>query len=201
MRRKRTRTERFRRIAVRAVCLALVACAVWQRALLASLLANIRRAWRAPDVSSALHVLRRETFGILCVKTETEADDCYVFDRDGVVFGSARTVVGDSIVRVDDASSFRPVLGEAFADPETWKNIMPIVQAARSGDFAASAIAFKRQERELAVTMRSSGTMAYFSAEFSPEKHLRALTELAKKVRIEKLEYVDLRVEGKIFYK
>ncbi len=198
---KKNKPGRTRRIIIWVIFIVACLFAAWQNAVLVSWWHNIQRARNAPDVASALRSLRRETFGILCKATETTADDCYVFDADGVVFGTARMVVGDAIARIDDASSFKLTIGEPFIDLEIWKNLTPIVSAVRSGELPASALILKRAERELAVTLTPTGMKAYFSLEFSPEKHLRALKELEKKVKLETLEYVDLRIEGKIFYK
>ena len=197
---RKRRRGGIRRIAIACIGAAFVACAVWQRVALVSFMSDVRRASHVPDVVSALHSLHRETFGVLCMTSPGAADDCYVFDADGIIFGTAHTVVGDAIARIDDASAFKPAIGEPFLDAGVWQNLSPIVAAIKNGDMPVSVFVLKRAEREVVVTLSPSGTSLYFSLEFSPEKHLRALPEFMKKVRAETLEYADLRVEGKIFY-
>ena len=162
---------------------------------------NIRRVLHVPDVSSVLHSLRQETFGILCMKKGSAADDCYVFDRDGIVFGPARTVVGDVIVRIDDASAFLPAVGEPLIGSDAWANLFPIMTFLRDGGIPFSSVSLKRREKEIVITLPDSGTLIYASLEFSPERSLRALPEFQKKIPLASLEYMDLRAEGKVFYK
>ncbi len=155
---------------------------------------------RKPDIASILHAVRREDFGMLCVKDAAEADNCYVFDKEGVIFEAANVVVGDVIARVDDASDFKPALGVMLADADIWANMAPIVAYAKE-DLPVSRMVFMRAERELAVMLADSGTKLYFSLRFDPAEHIRALKELSKTSPIETLEYADLRVKGRVFYK
>lgn len=162
---------------------------------------NIRRVLHVPDISSVLHSMRQETFGVLCMKHENIADDCYVFDRDGIVFGPARTVVGDVIVRIDDPSAFIPALGQPMIESDAWANLFPVIRFLHDDGVAFSTVSLKRAQKELAITLPDTGTLIYISLEFSPERSLRALSELAKKTSLAGLKYIDLRAEGKIFYK
>ncbi|MSR73649.1 MAG: hypothetical protein EXS60_01145 [Candidatus Pacebacteria bacterium] len=163
----------------------------------------VESAWlvvKKPDIASVLHAVHREDFGMLCVKDVTGADSCYVFDKEGVIFQAANLVVGSVIARVDDASDFKPTLGVMLADPEVWANIAPIVAYVKES-LPASRMEFVRAERELTVTLSDNGTKFYFSLQFSPSEHIRALKELSKTVSIETLQYADLRVKGRVFYK
>ncbi len=183
-----------------AVLALLVFAGVRFHAQIARYAANVWLVVRKPETASVLHALRREDFGMLCVKDPAGADDCYVFDDEGVVFDSARVVVGDVIARVDDASDFRPALGAMLADPDVWRNMAPVVAYAKEG-LPANRMEFARAERELAVTLTDSGTKLYFSLQFDPSEHIRALKELSKAVPLATLEYADLRVKGRVFYK
>lgn len=155
---------------------------------------------KKPDVASILHAVRREDFGMLCVKDPAGADDCYVFDAEGVIFDSARIVVGDVIARVDDASDFKPVLGAMLADAEIWPNMAGVIAYVKDG-LPPSRMTFARTEREITVTLTESGTRLYFNLGLDPAEHIRALKELSKTVPLTTLEYADLRVKGRVFYK
>jgi hypothetical protein len=163
----------------------------------------VESAWlvvRKPDVAAALRLIRHDNFGMLCIKEVEGADDCYMFDKGGVVFGSARMVVGDVIVRVDDVSDFKPVLGAMLIDADTWKNMAPIIAYAANG-LPAGVMALSRAERELTVTLSESGTRLYFNLRLDPAEHIRALKELTKTIPLISLQYADLRVKGRVFYK
>lgn len=161
---------------------------------------TIRVIIKKPDIASVLHAVRRESFGMLCVKDAAGADDCYVFDADGVVFDVVRVVVGDVIARVDDASDFKPALGAPFADGDVWRNMAPVIAYAKDR-LPPNRMEFARAARELTVTLTDSGTRLYFNMEIDPAEHIRALTELSKTVPLATLHYADLRVKGRVFYK
>lgn len=163
----------------------------------------MKSAWlvaHKPDVVAALRLARHDNFGMLCVKDMAGADDCYVFNKDGIVFGSARMVVGDVIVRVNDQSDFKLVIGAPLIDADIWKNLAPLIAYAREG-LPAVIMALSRQEKELTVTLSESGTRLYFNLRLDPAEHIRALKELAKTVPLASLQYADLRVKGRVFYK
>jgi hypothetical protein len=155
---------------------------------------------KRPDIASVLHAVRREDFGMLCVKDVTGADSCYVFDKEGVIFEAANVVVGSVIARVDDASDFEPALGVILADPSLWGNMAPIIAYVKDG-LPASRMELLRTEKEITVILTDSGTKLYFNLQFDPSEHIRALKELSKTVLIETLQYADLRVKGRVFYK
>jgi|GEM_PF-2222025 len=155
---------------------------------------------KKPDIASILHAVRREDFGMLCITHETGADDCYVFDNEGVVFDSARMVVGDVIARVDDASQFKPVLGAMFTDADTWRHMAEIIAYVKD-ELSIHRMVFARAERELTVILTDSETRLYFALDMDPAEHIRALRELAKTTPLTTLEYADLRIKGRMFYK
>ena len=162
--------------------------------------ANVWLVVKKPEIASVLHAVRREDFGVLCVKDTIGADSCYIFDKEGVVFEVANVVVGDVIARVNDASDFKPALGVMLADAGVWQNMAPIIAYAKEG-LPASRMEFSRAEREITITLTDSGTKLYFSLQFDPSEHIRALKELGKTVPLEMLQYADLRVKGRVFYK
>ncbi len=162
--------------------------------------ANVWLVVRKPEIASVLHALRREDFGMLCVKDLSGADSCYVFDKEGLIFEAANVVVGDVIARVDDASDFKPALGAMFTDPDVWGNMVPLVAYVKDG-LPRGRMEFTRAGRELVITLTDSGTKLYFSLGFDPSEHIRALKELSKTLPLETLQYADLRVKGRVFYK
>ena len=135
-----------------------------------------------------------------CIGNAVGADDCYMFDTDGIIFKSAHMVVGDVIARVDDVSDFKPALGVMFADANIWQNMGKIIAYAKDG-LPANRMEFMRAEKELIITLSDSNTRLYFNVLLDPDEHIRALKELSKTVPLETLEYADLRVKGRVFYK
>lgn len=146
--------------------------------------------------------LRHEPLGILCVTPNLDtAEECYLFDVKGIVFGRARTVVHEVIVKIDEQSDIRPAINMVFVPSADWQNLRPILEAVRDKKIMASRITLQRANKELTLTIPPQTTPLYFSYAFDPRVHLGALPEFLKKVPLAELQYVDLRIEGKIFYR
>lgn len=199
MRKKKSGQWAPRRAILFVAIAALLAAAFWQRQAIMAFARNIALVRTAPDALSALRSFKRTTFGVLCAGLAGEAGDCFVFDEDGVVFNGARTVVGE-IVRVSDHSEAVPQIGSRVIDADSWRNIYPIIRFARDGGFNVADFILKRGEREIDIVL-TDGPVLRFSYEFDPTQHLRALPAFREKVSFDSLEYLDMRVEGKIFYK
>ena len=182
------------------VLIGIIFMSVRFRAHIAQYVANVWLVLKKPDIASVLHAVRRKDFGMLCVKDTAGADSCYVFDEEGVIFQAANVVVESVIARVDDTSDFKPVLGAVIADPVLWKNMAPVIVYAKEG-LPASRMVFVRAQKELIVMFVDSGTKLYFNLAFDPSDHINALKELTKTVPLATLEYADLRVKGRVFYK
>lgn len=161
---------------------------------------NIRRIFSKPDAEAIARSFKKESFGVYCAGA-IQANDCFLFDEDGILFGAARTVVRDIIITIEDNSNFRPMVNKAFISEDEWRALKPIILSIQNKELIVHRITLNRAEKELTVIIPPTDIPVYFSLQFDPIKHLRALGQLTKKISFEKLQYFDLRVEGKIFYK
>lgn len=159
---------------------------------------EVRRVIWRPDVAAVLHALKREAVGIYCAGAEAS---CYVFDHEGVVFGAAQTVVGTGIVKIEDQSDFKPAMNAPLLDAEAWYNLSRIIGAVKNNELDAGSIMLNRADHEATVMLLPERIPVYFSLAFDPQAHVDALPELRKKISLSGLQYIDMRVEGKIFYK
>ena len=150
-----------------------------------------------PDIAAIMARLKREPWGIYC----TDGEVCYLFDKDGVLFGTAQTVVGDVIVKIEDASDFKPALNQPFLEGDDWENAALIIESLKKKEFSAEGIILLRAEREVRAVLLPERIPVYFSLEFDPRAHIGALPALRQKVPFKDVQYLDMRVEGKIFYK
>ena len=189
----------------------LAAAGVYYRGQLLTLWQDIQRVRNQPDVEKILTETRREEYGIFCSGVEM-ANDCYLFDKNGVVFAKAKTVVEEVILRVEEVSDYKPTINQKFLPAEDWENLFKILDFIKRGYWPASTFRFKRQRQEIILEgppadawsvsdWRAGPPKLLFNLRFDPSKHLAALLELKKKIKIENLSYIDLRVEDKIFYK
>ncbi len=160
----------------------------------------VRRVFSKPDGEIITRSLKKEPFGVYCAGA-IQANDCYIFDEDGVLLSAARTVVRDIIITIEDISHFRPMMHKTFVSENEWRALKPIILSIQNKELIASRVLLNRAEKELTVIISPKDIPAYFSLQFNPREHLRAMRQLAKKIPLDTLQYLDLRVEGKIFYK
>ncbi len=160
--------------------------------------AEMRRVIWKPDVAAVLYAMKREVVGVYCVGAKAS---CYVFDREGVVFGAAQTVVGTGIVKIEDRSDFKSALNAPLLGAAAWHNLSRIIAAVKDNELDAGSIILNRSDNEATVMLLPERTPVYFSLAFDPRAHVDALPELRKKISFIGLQYIDMRVEGKIFYK
>ena len=186
-----------RRLVTILILVLIIAAAIYYRDQLLVLWQDIERVRNQPEVEKILAETRREEYGIFCSGVEI-ANDCYLFDKNGVVFAKARTVVGEVILRIDEITDSRPPIGQSFLPQSDWENTLKILEFVKKGEWPAATFRLKRQQQELIL---EGLPKLLFSLRFDPSQHLLALTELKNKVNFQSLLYLDLRVEDKIFYK
>ncbi|MBI5913507.1 hypothetical protein HY839_03675 [Candidatus Azambacteria bacterium] len=159
-----------------------------------------RKIWGA---NVAVAIAEREPVGIVCGKMEQDA--CMYLDKGGVVFAVAPRIVGASVLRIEEGS-----LGEITGFP--------------AQKYAGDAINFimltKRHVREKAgITIKTfaflneygdveartqEGFTIWFSMNQDAEYQAQVLKNLLAaeiKDQAPDLEYIDLRVENRAYYK
>jgi len=159
----------------------------------------------------SLEIKERQEIGILCKiqkqqeKTLQEVvKNCYYFDKDGVIFEEAPQTSGSLLLLIKDLSSKEHRLKENVLSRELLEKIIQIRTS------LSSQFNLKISDFEINSSIPSSlkantieGWYIFFSTAQSIKKQIQAL-ELALDKKIEnrkELEYIDLRIENKIYYK
>jgi hypothetical protein len=165
----------------------------------APLSAFAREAWlvvNKPDIRETLKETRRKQFGMIC----KSADDCWIFDSEGIIYAAARTVVGDVLVRIEDESDFAPEIQARVVRDSDWANLMPIIEFAQTRAVDVSRFVLRRAEGEVRLTT-PDGVLMRFSLDVNPREHIAAFPSFIRRAPLATLEYADFRIPGKIFYK
>ncbi len=165
--------------------------------LLLSAAINFYYLWPKSAAIGQLTVHARVDYGVYCVG-EIRADVCYWFDRQGRLWDEAKTIVGESILKVEEISDFKPVRGQSFLPEQLVANFVKIFDFLKTGYLEVKTISLKREDQELEVLTK---TKILFSLRFDSKNNLAGLVAFLKKHEPKELEYIDLRVENKIFYK
>ncbi|MFH1346792.1 MAG: hypothetical protein ABIH10_00900 [Spirochaetota bacterium] len=167
---------------------------------------------RTVDISVKL----KERFGVWCsFQAQTNADgtqtsaenpqvsaSCWWFDKDGVLFAMAPSLEGNAINKVDDFSGRNLNLGDSALSENLILNLIGIfdvleksrlgIRALKIENFALQEIVFEQSQTSL--------PKIYFSLRENPEFILTAIEDL-EKTGLEKIEYIDFRVENRVYYK
>lgn len=142
-------------------------------------------------------VLERERFGIWCQLT---TNGCWWFDKNGVVFSEALRAEGQLINKVDDFSGRSLNFGEPILEEKFLSNLIKIFEILEKSDLKIKSLKLENLELQEVVSDSPLMPKIYFSLRINPEFVVAAL-ESIKKIGFEKIEYIDLRVENRAYYK
>jgi len=153
-------------------------------------------------------VQKREKFGIWCVieqtgtsTQESATDNCFWFDKNGIIFSSAPMVEGSLINKVDDFSGRSFKLGESVLSEKFFFNLIKIFELLEKSGLKIKSLKLENlQFQEIISEPINSLPKIYFSLRIDPNFGLSAIESL-RKTGLEKVEYIDLRVENRAYYK
>ncbi|MDO8430166.1 MAG: hypothetical protein Q7S73_02260 [bacterium] len=156
--------------------------------------AKIHRDWIRQVV--LIDIKERIPLGIWCGKTES----CYWLDEDGIAFEEAPETEGSLILIVYDNSAKSAALGEKVVEERFSKNLTDILKAISKMSIPVKKSTFDKTLQELHIATYE-GPDLFFSIRFNPELNLASLRSLKEKGTLGGMQYIDLRIENKIFYK
>jgi len=141
-------------------------------------------------------VKEREKLGIWC-----EAS-CWWFDKAGIIFDEAPSVEGNLIYKISDFSGQSLKFGESVLKENFFPNLVKIFEVLEKSDLKIKSLRLERLELQeiIADSPGNSLPKIYFSLRIDPGFSLSAL-ESFKNLGLEKIEYIDLRVENRAYYK
>jgi len=168
-----------------------------------------------------INIRERERFGMWCLQAQTNADHtqtnaeneisprestlspresafCFWFDKNGVIFAEAPFVEGNLINNVDDFSGRSLKLGELVLAEKFFSNLLKIFEVLEKSDLGIKSLKLEKLEFQEIIT--ESSPKIYFSLRIDPKFTLAAI-ESIKNLGLERIKYIDLRVENRVYYK
>ncbi len=143
-------------------------------------------------------VKEKELFAVWCLPE----NNCFSIASDGVVFASAPELQGVLILKFTDENPRTLNFGESVLSSEYWfQNILKTVEAIKENGLSISSARIKSFALEEWEVELYPGLNFYFSLNFVPENFQEVMKNLAKKVELNKLTYLDFRVPNRIYYK
>ena len=169
-----------------------------------------------------ISVKEREKFGIWCQQTQIDADDkqinadisvnprenqresatkCWWFDENGILFAEAPAVEGSLIKKVADFSGRQIKTGDLISEQPFAVNLIKIFELVEKMNLNIQSLKLENlQLQEVVAELSGEGPKIYFSLKFDPNFNSAALQSF-KNFDWEKIDYIDLRVENRAYYK
>ena len=142
--------------------------------------------------------------GIWCFG-EKSSGGCFYFDKNGMAFETSANSDGPLLLRVEDEKSQFEKLGQAVTDKELLVFILSIRPELEKVKIDIKKIIIPSDEDFRVDAETSEGWKIYFSARDDLKSQVNSLNVfLAQKILPEKrgqLQYVDVRIPNRVYYK
>ncbi len=146
--------------------------------------------------SLVVSVKERMGFGTWCVKEE-----CWLFDKDGFIFKRTISSEGSLINTIHDYSQSKLGLNSKILPDEFIPNAISVFNVLDGSGLNIKEIAIKDLSlREMEVGTYG-GPKIYFSLTFPADNLLQVINDFNSRAGFKNMEYLDFRVENKLYYK
>ncbi len=148
-------------------------------------------------------VEERRPIGIWCfVKPQTDAESyCWWFDDEGVIFKRAIAAQGSLIVTVNDYSQAGSGLNSKILPSDFIPSILSIFHVLQASSLNIQEIRLRDLALQELEAATYNGPIIYFSLRFPAENARAVIENFLAKPGFSKLQYLDFRVENRVYYK
>lgn len=146
-------------------------------------------------------VISKKPFALWCLKKDLPAS-CYLFDKNGYIFGKSPEAGGNLIQVVSDYSQDSLNIGSKILKNELVPNMISILETLSASGLALNEISLKDLTREEIDIQTSAGPIIYFSLHYPAETYLSFIQSLLpSSATFKNIQYIDLRVPNRAYYK
>lgn len=147
----------------------------------------------------------KERFGIWCQQLTTDnlqltINNCFWFDENGVIFEKAPIIEGEMIYKITDYSNRELTIGNRVLDENLFNNLILIFKILERAELNLKTLRLDNLNTQEITTESPLMPKIYFSLRFDPDFSLNVFENL-KKTDLKKIEYVDLRIKNRAYYK
>jgi hypothetical protein len=147
-----------------------------------------------------VEIEERERVGIWCF-SGTDPKKCFWFDADGILFMPGYFAEGNLIPLLEDHSREPLALGDRALEARFLPNLVSIFSALDSIHLSISEVRLSDLGREEVEAYTYEGPKLLFSLRFPAAGVPDAIKAVEKITALSKLQYIDFRVENKVYYK
>jgi len=156
--------------------------------------ANIRRDWLRQNLE--MNIKERPRLAIWC----DTSDNCYWIDFEGMMFEEAPQTEGSLILTIYDDRSESIIKGTKIVEERFIGNLTKLIKNIAKLKMPIKRIVFSKRIQEIKVETYT-GPNLLFSIRFDPTLNMASLQNIEGENGFNEIEYIDLRVENRIFYK
>jgi hypothetical protein len=145
------------------------------------------------------NVTERTPFAIWCLMNGDQS--CYWFDDQGIVFQRTFATQGSALLSVNDYSQTHLGLGATVLPDDFTPNLISILNVLKTSGVNVNQIALNDLSLQEIDVTTYNGPALYFSLRFPADDDLPVLQNLMTTTKFSKLQYVDFRVDNRVYYK
>jgi len=131
--------------------------------------------------------------------SESVIKQCFYLDKEGIIFRESPLISGSFVLNIFSSKKESVLLGEEVVSPEMIDFILKTAQG-----LSLKIDSFEIVSPEDLRVKTSQGWQIYFNPTYSADWQINALEMILEeeiKEKINSLEYIDLRIEGRVYYK
>ncbi len=132
---------------------------------------------------------------------ESAPEECWWFDRDGVLFKHALAAEGGFVTAVHDYSQNGLGLSSSILPQDFIAGAFSIFEVLKLSGLGVEEIRLDDLAKQEFEVLTYGGPKIYFSLRFPANNTLAVIQNLMSKPGFNELEYVDFRVENRAYYK
>lgn len=148
-------------------------------------------------------VSERSPFGVWCL-SKSEVPECFWFDEEGTFLSPAPFIEGSLIPVITDASRDKIVMGSRILSQNQISNLFSILRVLAASKIRVKEIRLEDAALSEVKVLTYDGPELYFSLRFPADNYLAILDSFRNATGVsglEKLKYIDFRVENRAYYK
>lgn len=156
--------------------------------------AIISRDWIRQSVK--IRVRERGRLAIWCDMN----NDCDWIDENGMAIEKAPQTEGSLIITIHDDSAKQIIQGANILEDRFIANLVSIIKNVAAMKLPIKRATYSPKLQEIRIE-NYGGPDLFFSIRFDPTQNISSLHTLQEKMDTGKINYIDLRVENRLYYK
>lgn len=129
------------------------------------------------------------------------ANQCFVFDANGILFQESPDVSGSLILKIRDENNTPVSLGSSVLSQEEFESMKRAIASLQKNNIPISEIVIQNRELKEWSTIAPNGFSVKFSFNTIPDDLDSVFKGVFERTSMDKLTYIDLRVQNRVYFK